>query len=223
MTFIKIQNGDSRQLGPLVFLPGWGFDGLVARYGSWPQGVEVLAPINFCQPGLVADLKEYLVKNGITKIALVGWSMGANLAWQFAGAYPEYVSTLTLLAGRSCWPVSEVAAIKAELGDDVSKSMQGFYRKCFLGHKGLYRQFTEELEGDYLVRLQHQYLVDALDFLASFPLQGQVPPGVAVQVLHGRKDVIAPADEMPQIDGAVEQVIDTGSHLLFAHPRSYLL
>ncbi|MBU0681434.1 MAG: alpha/beta hydrolase [Proteobacteria bacterium] len=223
MTFIRIQKGSGQQPQTLVFLPGWGFDGQVARYGMWPEDVDLCVPTHFCHAGLVAELMEYLAQEKIARVALVGWSMGANLAWQFATTYPDTVSSLSLLAARCHWPAAEIADIKADLHGDVQTSMQGFYRKCFLGHKGLYRRFVSELEGDYLARLHEPDLVADLDDLASWSLTGQAPAGVAVQVVHGRKDVVAPFAERPHIAGAVEKVVDGAGHLLFAHRHSYLL
>jgi malonyl-CoA O-methyltransferase len=223
MSFICTQKGSGQQPQALVFLPGWGFDGQAARYGMWPEDVDLFVPTHFCHAGLVAELKEYLAQEKIARVALVGWSMGANMAWQFATTSPGLVSSVTLLAGRCHWPAAEIAGIKADLNGDAQTSMQGFYRKCFLGHKGLYRRFVSELEVDYLGRLRGPDLVADLDYLASWPLTGQAPVSVAVQVIHGRKDVVAPFAERPRIAGAVEKVVDGAGHLLFAHPHSYLL
>lgn len=223
MTFRQIQSGTSHQQEPLVFLPGWGFDGRVAHYWAWLPALEVLAPASFCHAGLVAELKEYLAKEKIARVALVGWSMGANLAWQFATTYPEMVSSVTLLGGRGHWPAPEIAAIKVALAADLPKSMRDFYRKCFLGHKGLYLDFAGGLQDDYLARLSRQDLEDGLDYLASSPLVGQAPEGCVVRVVHGRKDIIAPFEERPRIGGGQEQVVDAAGHLLFSHSPSSLL
>jgi pimeloyl-ACP methyl ester carboxylesterase len=223
MTFLSIQRGSGPHRPTLVFLPGWGFDGAIGRYGVWPQGVEVLAPAAFCHAGLVADLRAYLADRGPARVALVGWSMGAQVAWQFAQAFPERVASLTLLAGRRHWPQAELAAIKAELAMGMATSMQGFYRTCFLGHKQLYQRFVNELEADYLARLSRVELEAGLDYLGATPLKGQAPAGVGVQVIHGRKDVVAPWPERPRITGAVELPVESGGHLLFAQPRPYLL
>lgn len=223
MTFTQIQSGSNQQLDPLVFLPGWGFDGQVARYGVWPEDADLFVPEHFCHAGLVAELREYIADRQISKIALAGWSMGANLAWQFTTTYPELVSSLTLLAGRCHWPRDEITAIKEDLDTDLQKSMQGFYRKCFLGKKGLYRRFVQEIEGGYLERLQQDDLAVGLDYLASFPIVGRAPVGVSVQIIHGRKDVVAPVPERPQINGAAHKVMDAAGHLIFAEPHSYLL
>lgn len=223
MTFIQIQGSTSQQQEPLVFLPGWGFDGRVAGYWAWPPALEVLAPASFCHAGLVEGLRASLAKRRVARVALVGWSMGANLAWQFATTYPEMVSSVTLLGGRSHWPAPEIAAIKAALAADLPKTMRDFYRKCFLGHKGLYLDFAGGLQEEYLARLSRQDLEDGLDYLASSPLVGQAPEGCVVRVVHGRKDVIAPFEERPRIGGAKEQVVDAAGHLLFSHSPSSLL
>lgn len=223
MTFTPIQSGSSLDREPLVFLPGWGFDGQVGRFGAWPAGVEVLAPAEFCHADQVVELRQYLVEKKIARVALMGWSMGANLAWQFASSYPEMVSSLLLVAARQRWPQQEITAIKADLEDGWQKSMQGFYRKCFLGHKGLYRRFVEEIQDDYLRRLTPQDLAAGLDYLAASTLSGQTPAGLSTYVIHGRKDVVAPCAQRPQIDGATERLIDGAGHLLFAHSHLDLL
>ncbi|MEN8258155.1 MAG: alpha/beta hydrolase [Thermodesulfobacteriota bacterium] len=222
MTFLQVQKSGQHQK-TLVFLPGWGFNGQVARYGSWPEEVNLLVPAQFCHGGMVAELREYLARAQVAQVALVGWSMGAHLAWDFASSYPDLVSSVSLLAGRSHWPSAEIAAIKKDLAAGVNKSMQGFYRKCFLGYKDLYRQFAGELEADYLAGLRQGDLVAGLDYLADHPLCGSAPAGISVQILHGRKDVVAPVAERPQIEGAREEVIDATGHLIFAQPHSYLL
>lgn len=223
MTFLTIQRGSGPHRPTLVFLPGWGFDGAIGRYGVWPEGVEVLAPAAFCHAGLVAHLGASLAERGLARVALVGWSMGAQLAWQCAQAFPERVASLTLLAGRQHWPQAELVAIQAALAADLPKTMRDFYRKCFLGHKQLYQRFTDELEADYLARLSPAELAAGLDYLGATPLKGQAPAGVGVQVIHGRKDVVAPWPERPRITGAVELSVESGGHLLFAQPRPYLL
>ena len=222
MTFVYLQKCSPQQ-PTLVFLPGWGFDGQVARYGAWPKDVNLLVPEQFCHGGLVAELCEYLFAEKIDKVALVGWSMGANVAWQFALKYPEFVSSVSLVAGRSQWPAHEITAIKEDLADGVGKSMQGFYRKCFLGHKDLYRQFSKDLEGKYLASLNKKDLEDGLDYLADHPLGGSAPAAVALQIFQGRKDVVAPLEERPRIKGAHEEILDATGHLIFAQPHSYLL
>ena len=223
MTFTYIDNGTGQKQETLVFLPGWGFDGKIASLGKWPAHIDLLVPTQFCHPGLVEDLRIYLAEMEISKVALAGWSMGANLAWQFSTTYPELVSSVTLLAGRNHWPPHEIAAIKTDLAGDWHKSMQGFYRKCFLGHKPLYRRFVETMESDYLQCLDRQDLSDCLDYLASSSLSGQAPAGVSVRVIHGRKDVVAPVGERPQIEGALDEVLDASGHLIFTQPNSYLL
>lgn len=222
MSFVHTHKSTGHQ-ETLVFLPGWGFDGQVARYGVWPENVNLLVPEQFCNGALVADLQHYLVKEKITKVALIGWSMGANLAWQFASSYPELVSTVSLLAGRGHWPSAEIAAIKNDLASGLEKSMRGFYRKCFLGHKDIYRRFSDELEADYLARLDQEKLEAGLDYLANNPLRGSLPDSVPVQILQGRKDVVAPVDECPYIEHAREEILEATGHLIFAQPHSYLL
>ena len=222
MSFIHLQNNTQSQK-TLIFLPGWGFDGRVARYGKWPKEANLLVPEQFCHGAMVAELRDYLERTRMGKVALVGWSMGAHLAWDFASRYPEMVSSIALLAGRKQWPAGEIADIKKDLAAGLQKSMQVFYRKCFLGYKDHYQKFAAELEGDYLAGLKEEELGAGLDYLAGHPISGPVPEGVSVQVVNGRKDVVAPVAERPQIEGANGKVLDATGHLIFVQPHSYML
>lgn len=221
MSFSYIQGGTGRAAHTLVFLPGWGFDGRVGRYGHWPDDVAVLAPTTFCHAGLLAELHDYLASRQRGDIILVGWSMGAHLAWQFAMTHPERLSFLILLAGRRCWPHADIEALKQELAVDRAAFMRDFYRKCFLGHRHLYASFVKELEGDYLDRLCSADLAAGLDYLAASPMHGQVPAALPTRVIHGAQDRIAPVAERPRLQGGADEVIEAAGHLLFAQPLSY--
>ncbi len=221
MSFLYLQNNGPSQK-TLVFLPGWGFNGRVARYGRWPENINLLVPEQFCHGGMVAELRDFIARTQMGQVTLVGWSMGAHLAWDFASRYPEMVCSIALLAGRKQWPAGEIAAIKKDLAAGLQKSMQVFYRKCFLGYKDLYQKFVAELEGDYLAGLKEKELGEGLDYLANHPINGLAPAGVPVQILNGRKDVVTPVAERPKVEGAKQAVLDATGHLIFAHPHTYL-
>ncbi|MDH3359872.1 MAG: alpha/beta fold hydrolase, partial [Desulfobulbaceae bacterium] len=99
---VSTNTGASPQL-PLFFLPGWGFDGRIMALASTP--VECFVPAGVFDPGdLVEDLAAFLDGAGLKKIRLAGWSMGANLALEFARTHPERVDSLFLFSMRKCWP-----------------------------------------------------------------------------------------------------------------------
>ncbi|MDH5299391.1 MAG: alpha/beta fold hydrolase, partial [Desulfobulbaceae bacterium] len=201
---------------PLVLLPGWGFDGRIFELGPLPE--PCFLPMSLIEPAsLVADLAAFLAREGIPRIRLAGWSMGANLALDFARAHPHRLESLFLLSLRQQWPAEELAAIRRELLADPQPFLASFYRKCFAGDRPGYRRFAEGLEQSYLAAMDLPCLGRGLDYLAQ-----SRPAAVAgvdhCQLLHGRRDIIAPVGEMATLPGARVKIYDQGGHALFLAP-----
>jgi pimeloyl-ACP methyl ester carboxylesterase len=97
-------------LGTLVFLHGWGM-GAGAFHAQAPlaaQGFDLIAPdlpgFAATSPapdstiiGLARLVSEMLLVLGIDRPILVGWSMGASLAWLMAEAAPDQVGGIVSL------------------------------------------------------------------------------------------------------------------------------
>jgi len=199
---------------PVLFLPGWGFSGRVLdladkRY-SWARPAVPLDPA-IALPEILAYLNEHYLET----IQLVGWSMGAFLAFDFACAFPEKVASLTLLGMRaSSWPPSEIATIRLALAADPLVFLREFYRKSLLGYKKESRRFVAEQQEALLESLDMQALDRGLDYLAQWRLPAQEPQ-CPVLCWHGRRDIIAPVTEQAVIAGARTTIIEHGGHALF--------
>lgn len=217
-TWVQPQDeGKSDGGAPVVFLPGWGFDGRILSLADQPLPWH--APAFFLDPALFPEtLLDYLSTRGFQKIRLVGWSMGGNLALAFAGKYPEKVSGLSLLSVRQHWPAPEIEAIRQALATDPARFMASFYRKCFLGDKGRYQRFVAQMQDGYLRGLDLQTLQRGLDFLQSLGAEKPVAlPGADIFCLHGGKDIIAPVEERARIPGARYLLDQQGGHVFFLH------
>lgn len=200
---------------PLLFLPGWGFDArLVDLYQLFP-GRCLILPDSFIDPAsFSADLSIFLQSRHIAEINVVGWSMGAQLGLDFSLTQGHLVGRIDLVAMRSCWPQQELAAIRTAIAADSAEYMRGFYRKCFLGYKKPYHDFVCELQEDYLQKLNREILGAGLDYLQNFTFPAHVPAGVTVHIIHGRKDVVAPVREMPQLAGVTCEVFPNAGHMV---------
>lgn len=200
---------------PLLFLPGWGFDArLVDLYQLFP-GRCLILPDSFIDPaGFSVDLSIFLQSRRITEIAVVGWSMGAQLGLEFCLDHAHQVGRLDLVAMRSCWPPQEIAKTRTAITADLPGYMRDFYRKCFLGYKRPYQDFVRELQDDYLRKLDRGILAAGLDYLQNYVFPARVPDGVAVHIIHGRKDMVAPAGERPQLFGAASEVFANAGHMV---------
>lgn len=199
---------------PLVlFLPGWGFSGqvldLAERRYLWARPTAPLDPAT-----ALPEILNFLSEHHLETIQLVGWSLGAFLACDFACAFPQKVTSLTLLGMRASWPISEIEAIRRGLATDPQAFMRDFYRKSLLGYKKESRRFVVEQQEALMASLDMQVLGRGLDYLAQWRLPVQGPP-CPVFCWHGRRDIIAPVAEQAMIPGARTVVIEHGGHALF--------
>lgn len=197
----------------VLFLPGWGFSGqvldLAGRYSSWARPALPLDPAT-----AVADILAFLDEHHLDTVRLVGWSLGAALACDFACAFPEKSAGLTLLGLRASWPASEIGVIRQALAADPPVFLQDFYRKSLMGYKNASRRFAAEQQVALIDSLDLLLLERGLDYLA----QWRVPAGgVQCPVIcwHGRRDIIAPVAERAMIPGARITVVEHGGHALF--------
>ncbi|MFH1020654.1 MAG: alpha/beta hydrolase [Pseudomonadota bacterium] len=198
---------------PVLFLPGWGFSGQVLDLAEqtcyWARPDTPLDPAT-----TLPEILAFLAGHHLETIQLVGWSMGAFLAYDFAGAFPAQVTSLTLLGMRAFWPSSEISAIRQGLAADPSAFLRDFYRKSLLGYGKESRRFMAEQQETLMESLDMQVLGRGLDYLAQWRLPAQ---GVQCPVFcrHGRRDIIAPVTEQAVIPGACFTVIEHGGHALF--------
>lgn len=198
---------------PVLFLPGWGFSGQVLDLAENPH--PWLKPAVPLDPATApTELLAFLAEHHLAAIQLVGWSMGAFLAYDFACAFPQKVASLTLLGMRASWPVSEIEAIRQGLATDPQAFMRDFYRKSLLGYKKESRRFAAEQQEALMASLNLQVLGRGLDYLAQWRLPAQILQ-CPVFCWHGRRDIIAPVAEQAVIPGARVTIIEHGGHALF--------
>ena len=207
---------------PTVFLPGWGFDGrvldLIVPQPHWIFPQTMLDPDT-----LERDLAVLLDRENIGPVRIIGWSMGARLALDFAGNHPEKIVSLTLVSLRHHWPKKEIDQLKQELIDDPVTFLKTFYRKCFLGEKPSYKKFTRHLEPQYIENLDDSTLDKlqrGLDYLGK--ADWRAVPAIPTRLVHGRQDIIAPVSEIAILPNAAVEIIDNCGHLPFLAADSSL-
>lgn len=198
---------------PVIFLPGWAFSGQVLALAEPPY--PWLSPVAPLDPATaLPEILAFLAEHHLETIQLVGWSLGAFLAFDFASTFPEKVTSLTLLGMRASWPSSEIEAIRQGLATDPVAFLRDFYRKSLLGYKKESRRFVTEQQEALLESLDMQVLGRGLNYLAQWRLPAQIPQ-CQVSCWHGRRDIIAPEVEQAMIPGARTTIIEHGGHALF--------
>lgn len=201
-----------------VFLPGWGFDGRVTGLAApprpWLTTSRPAAPAE-----ILAGLNTSLKYLGIESIVLVGWSLGAYLALDFAAIHPGKISAVYLLAARDQWPPVEIAAIRQGIGADLDGFMRSFYRKCFLGYRQAGQDFREKLEEQLLAALSAPILSEGLDYLGEVRLAQRLRPlagfDLPIYRMDGTRDIIAPPSDSPAGTTPFHQLFRHGGHPLF--------
>jgi malonyl-ACP O-methyltransferase BioC len=204
---------------PVVFLPGWGFAGRILELARPP--LSWIYPAGPVDPAtLEGDLLALLDRLGAGRIRLVGWSMGAHLALDFAREHPHLIEELYLLAMRHERPVAEIEAIRQELIQNPPGFLANFYRKCFLGERRHYLRFQAEMEEEWLREPPMAILHRGLDYLAS---ARTLPAPVRTRLVHGRRDVVVRPAEQAVLPAAATEMLDHAGHLVFLSSSFSLL
>ncbi len=210
---IFIYRQGTRSSEPIVFLPGWGFAGSIIELAGI-KGVPWVYPADLVNPDtLIDDLSIFFEEQGWDRIILVGWSMGANLALDFANSFPHTVKTLVLLAIRQSWPKTEIEAIRNDLLKDQKTFLASFYRKCFLGYKEPFRRFSNGAFSHHFEQNNVDLLLRGLDYLRDS--NPSITCGVPVLQFHGMKDIISPVGQIAELPGAHRSVLDHAGHAVF--------
>ena len=206
--------------GPsMVLLPGWATDGRVFD-GLFPG----VAAVRSCGPlrpeGFPDRLATFLDGEVRGPVTIVGWSLGGFLAAEFARRHPARVRRLLLIGVRRRYPAAEVEAVRAALLRDRRACLSDFYARCFFPSRmKAYRSFRAGLQEEYLREMDQTALLEGLSFLAAndFPASGL--PGCPVAIIHGGKDVIAPAAEAETLARATARatfhLLPEGPHAAF--------
>ena len=187
----QYQQRDGKALA--VLLPGWASDARI--FARLALSCDVLAPRGVFT-GALDGLADALsaVKRG--PVLLCGWSLGGFAAARFASASPELVARLVLVGVRRRYPAAALAALRSALRADRARCLGGFYRQCFLpAQPADFRRFRAELEPAYLADFALPDLLAGLDALEAAELTVDQLTARPTTVIHGARDVIAPAAE----------------------------
>ncbi len=189
---------DRRQVR-LVIVSGWAFDWRPFAELHLPLGCAVYTGENLQE--FVADLRGWLDRQEIKRIALLGWSMGAYAVADFAVQYPDAVDQLVLVAARRRYSPQDIEPVRTHLRHRRKAFLGKFYRDCFSdGEAALYRWFRTTLWRDYVEQMTAERLNRGLDWLSQVQLDGRRLQSCADLVLvHGTADRIALPEEARQL------------------------
>lgn len=214
MDFVHIERGWGRTL---VLLPGWGFLAEIFSRLSLPY--DYILPAGPLAGDVSEDIAEFLYRTGVSRTTLLGWSLGAYLAVDFAKRYPEKTSSLLLVSLRTAFCISEIELVRALVEADPEGTLRDFYRRCFAGQKGDYRWFVECYEKRFIKAIKKVELLDGLSYLSSRTIDLDRIPCRDILIVHGARDLISPAHLVPRLPHLRFFLIPGTGHLPFLSPE----
>ncbi len=213
---------DRNRSETLVLLPGWATDCRI--FDRLDLDCNTAVPLRWPLNDLESSLLEWLDANGISRVSILGWSLGGFLAADFAGRNPARINRLILIGMRKSYPAGQIAFVRGMLKRNPRAYLSRFYADCFSPQeREQYRAFKESLRDEYLSRFSLEDLVSSLDLLAVCELN---PAGLSslpnVCFIHGIRDGIAPVDEMRSLQSELPRIpfifLEGAGHALFLAP-----
>lgn len=204
----------------LIDLPGHGRSGMIDDYSLDGVGKALLA---------VAPEQAHWL----------GWSLGATIALQVAGGYPERLKSLTMMAGNARfaqaedWPCAMDHALMERFANDLIKDYHNTLMQ-FLTLQTWGLDHARETLRDLKAHVaecdepEEAALRSGLDILRTEDLRGLLPClSVPLLILLGARDRLAPrsvGDAMLGLSGGAElHVLEGASHTPFlSHPGECL-
>jgi pimeloyl-ACP methyl ester carboxylesterase len=206
--------------GPaMVLLPGWATDGRVFD-GLFP-GVAAVVGGALRPEGFPDRLAAFLDRVARGPVTVVGWSLGGFLAAEFARRHPGRVRRVVLVGIRRRYPAADVESVRAKLLRDRRACLSDFHAQCFYPSRmAAYRLFRAGLQEEYLREMDDAALLSGLSYLSTASLSASALPPCPVAIVHGEKDVVAPAAEAEELAGESGRA---SFHLLRGAPHAAFL
>ncbi len=185
-----------------VIFPGWAFDSRI--FWTLPPDscfifIDTIKAIHSED-----DFRKLLDQYKFEKFNLVGWSMGAYIAAEFARRYSERIEKLVLVSARESYEKNQLIAVKKLLNRNKVDYLRAFYKECFSGEAvELYSRFEKTLFKDYLELFSEEALNIGLDYLSSAGFNFIDPGKIKTFIVSGTRDKIAPCEEAFKISANI--------------------
>jgi len=212
--FKYIDRGKEDQI---VLIPGWGSDYRI--FDSLDLNFNYLIPLNFSFLDFEQRLFEAVKDKGMSKISLLGWSLGSFLAAEFSAKYPQIVDKLILVGIRRKYPAEQIDEIKSLLLRSKKGYLLRFYSQCFYDQEARLK-LKNGLMKDYLEDFDLNFLLEGLDYLKAATIDFESLKVVKqIKIIQGKEDKIAPLAEVKDIKNDLPQAefisIKEAGHAVF--------
>lgn len=200
----------------IVLLPGWATDCRIFKFLD--------LKFNYILPGedfpcfFEESLCDFIKKHNLSKISMLGWSLGGLAAAEFATKHPYFVDELILVSVREEYKKESLIEIKNNLKKSKEGFLYKFYKQCFYKKENMakYKEIFKVLRSGF----ELSYLLDTLDYLSKAKIPFKSLKEISkIKIIHGRCDEIAPIAEARNISeklkGAEFIEMDECGHIPF--------
>jgi len=170
--------------------------------------------------GLAGNLSAFMAALSLPRAHLVGHSLGASLAATLAARTPEQVASLTLISGLGAGTRVNRAYVEAFLAAERRKPLKACMQQLFANPALVTRAMVEEV----LKAKRIEWAQDALQAIAAAavfgpeaasPAQDLTQLAAPLQIIWGREDRIAPADQLAGLPATAKcSLIDDAGHMV---------
>ncbi|MBI5123791.1 MAG: alpha/beta hydrolase, partial [Candidatus Omnitrophica bacterium] len=161
--FKFFDRGKSRAI---LLIPGWASDYRIFSRLDLP--LNYLVPTRFSPFNFEEGLLQSLEKNGLKKISILGWSMGAFLATDLLSHNRDRIDELILVGARKKYEKHGIDKIKMVLEKNKDAFLYKFYNECFSrDEKKAINWFKKTLLRDYLNGFTLDSLLEGLEYLSK--------------------------------------------------------
>lgn len=181
-----------------VLMPGWATDCRI--FSGLYIGYDGILPSNIDPDSIIPEIIETLDRKKIEKAHVVGWSLGGNIAAEFASKYPERVGKLVLISVRSSYTKEGIEKVKQYISENKKAYLYKFYLECFSkNEKEELKWFKDNLMKEYFGLFPQETLFKGLDMLVNMPVIPEKLKGIDVSFIFGKMDRIVTVEEVVKL------------------------
>ena len=204
----------------LVLLPGWASDHRI--FETLDFAYNYIIPVNFVPTAFKENLLRTLQENSLSKVSILGWSLGGFAACEFSAEYSSHIEELILVGIKQKYKQVDLELIKRYLNKNKKAYLNRFYVQCFHDSKYL-DYFKENFAKKYHEDFMLDVLLKGLDYLGTTEIKaGSLKMIKKIKIIHGEFDNIASLEEAKMVKDGLPQaefiVVKGMGHMPFLNP-----
>lgn len=117
-----------------------------------------------------ANIRDFIIKNKLDDVCLVGWSLGGMISMQIAAQLKEKISHLVLIGAPMRFTQKAVMEkIYDKMKTDFQGTLEWFYKFCFSSNERSRNEFSHimKLVGDFIEPFDKEEVLQGLELLMN--------------------------------------------------------